>query len=218
MWILLSHRIGAFTPSYNMGPGIVIKPYKLIARGESSNSYILQLYNHLGTHVDAPRHFDERGRAIADYSPEELVFSRPRLVDIPKRVDEPITRRDLEILADKLEGVDMLLIRTGIEAIRDSDVRAFACSGPYLSAEAASMIRNELTSVRALGIDSISISSPRHRAEGREAHRILLQGRDFLIVEDMNLANKPNNLKRVIISPLMVEGVDSAPCTVWAEI
>ena len=64
----------------------------------------------------------------------------------------------------------------------------------------------------------ISISSPLNRQEGREAHRKLLSGRNFLIIEDMDLMNKPTNIKRIILSPIMFEEADSSPCTVWAEI
>jgi arylformamidase len=56
------------------------------------------------------------------------------------------------------------------------------------------------------------------REVGREAHRLLLRGRSFLIVEDMDLLGKPASYRRVFIAPLMVEEVDSAPCTVLAEV
>ncbi|HID04457.1 MAG TPA: cyclase family protein [Candidatus Caldiarchaeum subterraneum] len=218
MWILLSHKLDIHTPSYNLGPGLEIRPYKLIARGDSSSSYIIQLYNHLGTHVDAPRHFDEKGRAVADYSPGELVFTRPRLVDIPKGVDEPITAEEMRRIRDGILDADLLMIRTGIQRIRETEVEAFSREGPYLTPEAARFIADELPHLRALGIDAVSISSPKHREEGRESHRTLLKDRDFLIIEDMNLKDKPANIKQVILSPLMVIGVDSSPCVVWAEI
>ncbi len=218
MWILLSHKISIDTPSYNMGPSLEIRPYKLIARGDSSNSYIIQFYNHLGTHVDAPRHFDENGRAIADYTQEELVFKKPKLIDIPKDIDEPITAENLRSIQDELSNVDLLMIRTGIQRIREEKSESFAREGPYLTPEAARFIVDELPNLRALGVDAISISSPKHRTEGREAHRILLRNRNFLIIEDMNLQNKPTNIKQVIIAPLMIIGIDSAPCIVLAEI
>ena len=218
MWILLSHEISIKTPSYNLGPGLEIRPYKLIARGDSSNSYIIQLYNHLGTHVDAPRHFDENGRAIVSYSPEELVFKSPALIDIPKDVDEPISADDLRMARGRLSNVDLLMIRTGIQRIREENPEVFAREGPYLTPEAARFIVDELPDLKALGVDAISISSPKHRTEGREAHRILLRNRNFLILEDMNLQDKPSNIKQVIVSPLMIAGIDSSPCVVWAEI
>jgi len=89
--------------------------------------------------------------------------------------------------------------------------------GPCLSAEAAGYLR-KFSNLRALGIDTISISSPLLREVGREAHRLLLKGRSFLIVEDMDLLGKPVDYKRVVIAPLLVEEVDSAPCTILAEI
>jgi arylformamidase len=64
----------------------------------------------------------------------------------------------------------------------------------------------------------ISISSPIHRDEGRRAHRELLSRDDFLIIEDMDLMEKPREIRRLILAPLMVEIMDSSPCLVLAEI
>lgn len=217
MWIFLSHRLSVLTPSYDDGPRLEIAPFKQISKGDSSNSYFLKMLNHLGTHVDAPNHFDPRGRPISSFTAEELVFLKPLLLDVAKKPGELITAEELKSYRGEIAGSDILLIRTGIQKLRNSDPAAFIKKGVCLSVEAAEFLRN-FEKLRALGVDAISISSPLMREIGREAHRRLLVGRSFLIIEDMDLDGKPAALKKVFVMPLMVEGVDSAPCTVLAEV
>ncbi|MEM0443866.1 MAG: cyclase family protein [Candidatus Caldarchaeum sp.] len=216
MWVLLSHKLSTLTPCYDDGPRLEVIPVKQVSRGDSSNSYSVKLFNHLGTHVDAPYHFDEAGRRIASYTAEELLFSRPLLVDLPKKEGELITENDLRPYAAEIASADLLLLRTGFQSLRESRPEVFMKRGPCLSSGAASFLRN-FTGLRALGVDMISISSPINREQGREAHRILLRGRSFLIIEDMDLLDKPSKYMRVVVSPLLIEEVDSAPCTVLGE-
>jgi len=217
MWVMLSHKLSSTTPCYDDGPRLEVQPVKQIAKGDSSNTFFLKLYNHLGTHVDAPNHFDVEGRKIHSYTAEELVFEKPTLVDIPKNSGELIQDTDLHPFEHLLHKTDILLIRTGFQKFRQTDPMTYMRRGPCLSAEAAGYLR-KFSNLRALGIDTISISSPLLREVGREAHRLLLKGRSFLIVEDMDLLGKPVDYKRVVIAPLLVEEVDSAPCTILAEI
>jgi hypothetical protein len=58
--------------------------------------------------------------------------------------------------------------------------------------------------------------------EGVEAHRVLLgcegfSDRTVLLVEDARLPRELKPPSRVIVAPWMIEGLDSAPCTVLAE-
>ncbi len=74
--------------------------------------------------------------------------------------------------------------------------------------------------MRALAIDSISMAAAERLNEGIEAHRILLgdRHRPILLVEDINLEYDLAGLKRIIVLPLFIRGIDSSPCTVAAEI
>jgi len=71
------------------------------------------------------------------------------------------------------------------------------------------------------GIDWISISPYQDRELGREAHRVFLdqKGRNnpVLLIEDIDLSGNFKKLKEVWVSPLRVERVDSAPCTVIGD-
>jgi kynurenine formamidase len=171
---------------------------------------------HLGTHIDAPKHFDDSGRPIASYSVNDLIFNKPSVLDIVKESGEMILPKDLHQFEESISVSDMLLLRTGFQKYREADPRKYATENPGVSTEAAKYLAG-FGGLRALGFDFISLSSVLHREEGRTAHRTLLAGRNFFIVEDMDLVNYHPDARRIIVAPLFIEGVDSTPCTVLAE-
>ena len=172
----------------------------------------------MGTHIDAPNHFSNDGRPLASYPIDNFIFDKPYLIDLPKQDSELVTKADLEAYRDSIREADLLLLRTGFQIFRETDPLKYGSQNPGLSAEAARYITENFGNLRALGLDSVSLSPVQNRAEGRQAHRNLLNGRNFFIIEDMDLQSYQDNFRRVWVVPLYVEGVDSAPCTVIAEI
>jgi kynurenine formamidase len=59
-----------------------IEPITRIAAGDTANTSRFVLPNHLGTHVDAPRHFFESGPALTDYPPKFWIFENPLLANV----------------------------------------------------------------------------------------------------------------------------------------
>lgn len=170
--------------------------------------------NHTGTHVDAPNHFHAHGRKISDYTLNELVFPSVKLIDLPKEPSGEILADDLTPFIDNFKSCSMVLIRTGLEKFRSANPAAYAEKGLLFTPSAARFVKEVAPGLRALGFDAISVSSPLRRSEGRETHRILLSDNRFLIVEDMALKGKPTDYSHVIVAPLLISEVDSAPCTV----
>ncbi len=213
----LSHVTRVGDPVYPGNDGPKLEQLRSIARGDSSNSWRLAFTNHIGTHVDAPNHFDESGPRISEFGPEELVFRDVRVIDVPKSPGDAVTAEDLAQHEHLLKSSEALLIRTGVQRFRTEAPDLYAGVGLSLSVEAARLIASYVN-LRAFGIDAISISSPQRREVGREAHRVLLKGRRFLIVEDMDLQGKPERYDLLLVAPLMIEQIDSAPCTVYGII
>lgn len=197
-----------------------IKIERDLNRGDTCNVAIVAFSNHLGTHIDAPRHFNSSGRPIAEYDIEELIFEHPRLIESPKKTNELVMPQDLSIYGKDLKECDLLLIRTGFFRFRET--KEYCTHNPGISSEAADWLRNNYPFIRGVGIDSLSISPFRQRELGREAHRIFFQkegypGKPLIIIEDMNLSGDLRNLKRIFVIPLYVEGVDSMPATIIGE-
>lgn len=214
-FVRLSYTIAEATPLYPKTPAVKIGVDKGISKGDSCNTFLITLSNHTGTHIDAPNHFHSSGKKISDYSLNELFFKRPCVLDCPKAGDEPIGLNDLSGKMQK--GTDLLLIRTGFYKIRGTET--YTTKNPYIPPETAIWLRTSCPSLRAIGIDCISVASPLHREMGRETHRILLgENTEFkcpplLIIEDIDLGVDLLNLSEVMAVPLYIEGIDSSPCT-----
>lgn len=218
---LLSYPINDKTPVYGKNPKPVITQYTSITKGNSANSFKIELHNHLGTHIDAPRHFIPEGKAILDYSLEELIFDAPLLLECPKRPGGWVETEDIKNA--ELEGADCLLVHTGFGIYRGSDV--YRLENPGVAPEAVLHIREKFPKIRCIGVDSISLSGYQDRERGKKAHRAAFKrrkglGEPLLVIEDMNLQgiDSRDRLLRVIVLPWQISGIDSAPCTVLAEV
>ena len=99
----LSHVTRVGDPVYPGNEGPRLEQLRSIARGDSSNMWRLSFTNHIGTHVDAPNHFDDVGPKISGFGPEELVFRDVRVVDVPKSPGEIVTAEDLARAFDRAE-------------------------------------------------------------------------------------------------------------------
>ncbi|MBT8341207.1 MAG: cyclase [Desulfatitalea sp.] len=218
-WICLSYFLGADTPGYGGESVFENRPGKRISHGDSCNTSYWSLGNHLGTHVDFPRHFFEAGKASDDYEPGYFIFSNPFLLDIsPFPAAELIEEKYFQ-QPDIPDTIDILLIKTGFCDQRHK--KEYWQKNPGIVPAVAAVLRRTLPSLRCIGFDFISISSYVHRDMGREAHRAFLaEPRSILLIEDMDLRKLDSNslLKELIVAPLLIKAADAAPCTVFARI
>ena len=214
--LLLSHKLNIKTPGFNNGETIKIDPVKEIKDGGSSNNYNISLPNHLGTHIDSSKHFDDKGKSISEYPIENFIFKNPKIIDISKGESELITVNDLEKYKKIMIETDLLLIRTGFQKYRDIEPVKYSVYNPGMSADAANYIR-KFSNIKAIGLDIISLSAVQNRDEGRLAHRNLLENNDFFIIEDMDLKDYTTEYPKIYVIPIFIEGVDSVPCTVFAD-
>lgn len=222
-YILLSYQINEQTPLYGDTPPVRIKKQKEIKRGDSCNSSVLCLSSHSGTHIDVPFHFDNEGKKLCDFNIDELVFRKPLLIDCPKDLNELLMTRDLEMHRGELGSCDLLLLRTGFGLKRH--LKAYYLNNPGIAAETAIWLRTNFPNIKAIGVDLISISSINNRDEGKLAHLRFLEKKEsdnspILLIEDIDLSviDKNINMKRIFVVPLYVDGLEAAPCTVFAEI
>lgn len=219
--LLLSYPLDGSTPVYGGTPKPLITPHTQTSRGDSSNSYIITVHNHTGTHVDAPRHFMPDGKSISDYHIDDLIFNDPLIIECHKAQAEQIVPGDIS--QQKIGGADCLLLRTGFGRFRGREI--YRTKNPSLSADTILWLRRKFPAIRCIGIDTISISSYQNREEGRSAHRAaFMKGEDLneplIIIEDLNLnaLSSSDKLKKIIVIPWQLSGVDSAPCIVLAEV
>ncbi len=223
----LSHTLTNETPRYgNQGP-LELKRVRSMCCGDTSNNTELHIAAHLGTHLDAPFHFDRQGATLESYPPEFWRCAHVALLDVKAPSATVLT---LEHLQTPLESVpaeaDLLLLRTGWEQRRCAGADSeYIFRGPGLGPDVGRWLRTH-RQLKMIGFDFISLTSYAHREVGRAAHRAFLASTDeeghavesapILIIEDMKLADLTHTPREVWVAPLRFENSDGAPVTVIA--
>jgi arylformamidase len=217
----LSHILTSQTPSYGNRDRFIVKPKSDIRKGDTANtSEWTFTNNHLGTHIDMPRHFCEKGFTYEDYKPEDFVFENVLLIDFPCESGLLICKKDLNPVLPNLNNCnpELLIIRTAYEKYREQD--KYWNDNPGLHPELANYFREIFPNIRAVGFDFISITSWNFRQEGRLSHKAFLcpeNNTPIWIIEDMALQNVKNELNKVIIAPLLVKDSNGGPVSIIAE-
>jgi kynurenine formamidase len=223
-YVYLSHPLEEKVPAY--GKDLVpleLRSDKCMDKGDSCKTYWFGMDNHWGTHVDAPAHFCKNGKRISEYPADFWIFSHPQIIDVTVPDHLMIQVKDLEQKTIHPK-TDLLILRTGWETLRGT--LEYGQKNPGVHSEVAFWLRTHFPNIRLIGFDFISLSSFQNREEGRLAHIAFLQEKEssapILILEDMHLGalkNLSNDcLEEVIVLPLRITPLDSAPCTVLAKV
>ncbi len=201
-------------PVYGGNADLDLMPVKNIVQRNSANTWRFTLENHWGTHVDCPAHFFLNGKKVTDYPAEFWLFRKPQVIQIKANPGNIIDQNDLTIDVDPT--TDLLLFKSGWWKHRGKNI--YVKKNPGLHPDLGLWLRMNYPEIRAIGMDWISLSSFEHRKIGREAHKAFLNpdgpGHPVLIFEDMDLSPNLQGLKEVWAAPLLIEKLDSAPCTV----
>ncbi|MDO5054774.1 cyclase family protein [Pasteurella oralis] len=218
---LLSYPLDVKDPGFPGEPTLTYDICTSTAQGDVYNSAIIHLFNHFGTHFDAPKHFNPNGLSITELPLTQFIYEKPLLIDVPKTAGTLIEPEDLEPYLAQIQQADGLFIRTGLEQLRVDDPQQYAANGGAVSIQAAKYLIDHASNLKAIGFDFISLASPANPDHGVEAHQVMLgmyKDNFICIIEDMKLSQLNNKtLKRVLAMPLLVKGIDSAQVTVLAE-
>jgi len=217
-YIYLSHEISDTTPTYGNRDHFSKQYNTSIANGDTANSCKLFFStNHLGTHIDLPFHFYENGKKLDKFEPESWFYNSVSLVDFPCNSAKIIAAKDLQSFTLAPE-TEILLIRTGFERFRHID--RYWKSNPGIHPDVAFYLRDKYPHLRTIGFDFISLTSYENRPLGKEAHQAFLGFNEnyITVVEDMSLKNVQAPIKKIIIAPLLIGGIDSSPVTAIAKI
>lgn len=165
----------------------------------------ITLPSHVGTHVDAPKHFTPHGTCVDEIALEKLV-GEALLVDLAKQDFSKISSAQLEPFKDKLRNGDILILNTG--TYKKYGTKDFVAKYPYLTPDAAKWLVAK--GISALGVDMIGIDPP--DSKNGPAHRIILQA-EIPIVEGLtNLDRIPSDRFLFVALPLKIKGAEGAPC------
>jgi len=220
-WIFLSYTLSNKLSGYGNGKRIHIDKVKSQSNGDSSNNTEISLPSHSGTHIDFPMHFSLNGKSINNYTAGDFIFKSIEIVDLSKKglSDYLIKVADLEkIIIRKNKKTDFIIIKTGFCEIREN--REYWEKGLGFDLGTAKYLKSNYPNLKAIGFDSMSLSSFQQREIGRIAHKEFLIENDILIIEDMDLISisEESIINEIIVSPLRFENAEGTPVTVLAKI
>src|ERR1044071_9493977 len=78
----VSLRLTNATPTYPGDPGIEIKKWMTLVKGDPANVSLINFGLHSGTHVDAPAHFIEGARTV-DKLPLTSLVGEVHVIAVP---------------------------------------------------------------------------------------------------------------------------------------
>lgn len=173
------------TPVYTGDPETKIETLASMENGDSYNLSAIHISAHTGTHIDAPKHFSEEGKAI-----DEMRLNT-------------FTGKCTVISADRIltgEDMDELLPRCKRRILIHGEGNTF------LSASAARVIAD--SKVVLVGIDASSIAA---EYEVALTHRILCDA-GVAILENLDLSDISDGEYEICAFPIKLGGLEAAPC------
>lgn len=192
----ISMELDNATPEW---PGDTPFAYRLSVTKQQSGSVNigqLQASTHIGTHIDAPFHYDEQGLKT-DELPLDVYLSTAQVMDVSGR--DQVRLADLDELA---EGVGAVLLKTGSW----QDRSAFPEKWPLFDPAIARWL--EKRNVRLLGVDVPSVD-PETSKELPMHHAMNASGR--FILEGIVLDAVQPGIYELAALPLKIRGGDGSP-------
>jgi arylformamidase len=170
----------------------------------------VNMWSHVGTHMEAPFHYQEDGMDIADV-PLQQVVGECLLIDFSdKGVAESISLAELQARCQGLGKGDILFVRTGL----DHNYRTERSHDrPYFSEEAIRWLAQDVQ-IACLGVDCSGIEE---RTQPRQPNHKMLFDHGIPLIEHLaHLDQIPVERFYVAAVPLRLHGVDASPLSVIA--
>jgi arylformamidase len=193
----ISMPLSEATPVFPGDPPVLREPFLELRKGDEANVSRLALSTHSGTHIDAPRHMDDRGVTV-DHISLPLLIGRALVVEMTGT--RRISRKELERFP--IKGEDRLLLKT--ENSKLWSLPEFSENYTCLTEDGADYLAG--IGIGLVGIDYLSIEPP----DSSSVHRKLMQ-HGIIILEGLDLSEVPAGIYQLICLPLRVKDGDGAP-------
>ncbi len=189
-------------PVYEGDPNVQIEAAHQIVKGDAANVSRLCCGAHTATHVDAPAHFIEGARRVAELDLEKLI-GVCRVVEIDKSA-MAVEAAHIE----NLENVERVLFKTRNSDFWNDTSQGFRKDFTYIASDAARKLVD--LGVKLVGIDYLSVE--KFGAETFDTHITLLEN-EVVIIEGLDLREVPAGDYELICLPLKLVGGtgDGAP-------
>ncbi|KKO21246.1 MAG: cyclase family protein [Candidatus Brocadia sp.] len=180
---------------------------------------------HLGTHLDAPNHF-ELNRPSVDQIPFEQLVGPAVMIDITDKAghdhDYALLLSDVEQwekVHGRIPDGSMVLLHTGwckrwynFEDYKNKDTNG-SMHFPGYSKEAAIFLV-EKRNVKGVGIDTLSGDCG--NCSAFQVHHVINGAGKFMLENVANLDKLPPRGFTLIVAPIKIEGGSGGQCRIWA--
>ncbi len=197
-------------PVWPGSPGIRLRWFKRVEKGEGANLSELSMDVHIGTHIEGKLHNFTEGESVDQFALETLI-GPCTVVYLPEV--EAITARSLDqlgmtgwALGMTMNGAhERVLFRTKNSEFWKTPISSFREDFVGISPDGARWLVDH--GVKLVGIDYLSIAQ---YGKGHEVHDILLKA-GALIIEGLNLDGVEAGEYELICLPLRLMGREAAP-------
>lgn len=218
-YIWLSYPLSISAPRPPAIPAPSIEEYMSIEK-DGANVQRLSCYNHTGTHLDTAAHVICGGISINAFLPMDLVYHDVRTAVLELGDDTVVRKEHIIPLANSIAGAQAVIFKFGVHEIRKMQPERFSKHCPGFSDEAAEEIFRLTPDLKMIGTDVPSIACISHLDETMTVHNTFFNKAScekFIIIEEMKLDVDLSGIESIIVSPWLVEGMNSGPCVIWAE-
>ena len=180
---------------------------------------------HLGTHIDAPNHFEQNQPSV-DQIPFEQLVGKAVVVNISDKVkndpDYTLSVSDI-LLWEKTNGQipsgAIVLLNTGwgrrwqnFEDYKNNDKNG-CMHFPGYSKESANFLVSK-RNIRGIGIDTLSGDCG--NCSDFQVHHIINSAGKFILENIANIDELPPRGVTLILAPIKIEGGSGGQCRIWA--
>jgi arylformamidase len=203
----ISVPLSAATPTYPGDPGIEIKQWLTLAKGDAANVSLINFGLHSGTHVDAPAHFIAGGAKVESLALESLV-GKAEVVEVASDIG---VINEAFVVANCAPGSQRILFKTRNSAFWSNAHEGFREDYTYIDPDAARRLVE--FGIKLVGIDYLSVEQYKS-ADFATHHALLSKG--VVILEGLDLREVPSGVYELFCLPLKIVGGsgDGAPARV----
>jgi kynurenine formamidase len=217
--IWLSYPLSSSAPRPPAIPAPSLSEFMSIKK-DGASVLFLQCYNHTGTHLDTAAHVIQDGMSLDSFEADDLIYTDVRMVELHLPDDTVVTADHIKPLKEQIRGSEAVIFCFSVADIRKNEPERFSRHCPGFSISAAEVIFDYAPQLRLIGTDVPSIACINKLDETMKVHNYFFEhadNRKFIIIEEMKLDKGLINLREMIVSPWLVENMDSGPCVIWGE-
>jgi arylformamidase len=187
--------VSEIVPTFPGDPKVKIDLCSSLANGDVANVSQICFGVHTATHVDAPNHFLDGTRKVAELDLYKLIgdcyvleLSDDVLAIEPKHIEH-------------LRNIERILFKTRNSQFWNEPEKGFRTDFTYISPQAAKLLVEK--NVKLVGIDYLSVE--RFGAKSFETHITLLE-KEVVIIEGLDLREVSQGSYELLCLPLKIEG------------